>query len=92
MQMDDEGPPQSFAVANSWAEFKAKVLPAMVEGLGPTTIGVSQLSFYFGALTMLNIVQAVIENAEVEGATEIALDGLRDEVEGFIEASGETIN
>jgi hypothetical protein len=35
---------------------------------------------------MLNIVQAVIENAEDEGATELARDGLRDEV-GGIEAS-----
>lgn len=89
---DEDRPPASMAVGNSWNEFEAKVLPAIAEDMGPTTLGVSQLSFYFGALTMLNIVQAVMEGAVSEGATEIAMDGLRDEVEGFIEASGEPLN
>jgi hypothetical protein len=31
----------------------------MAEDLSPATLGVSRLSFCFGALTMLNIVQAV---------------------------------
>jgi hypothetical protein len=71
---------RAHAVANSWAEFEGKVLLGMAEDLSPATLGVSQLSFYFGELTMLNIVQAVIENAGGEGATELAMDGLRDEV------------
>lgn len=41
---------------------------------------------------MLGIVQAVVEDARNAGSVEIALDGLRDEVEAFIEASGERVN
>ena len=93
MDLDDEDrPPQSNAVANSRNEFEQKMLPAIAEDLSPATLGLSQLSFYFGVLAALGIVQAVIEGAEGEGATEIAIDGLRDEVEGFIEGSGATLN
>jgi hypothetical protein len=35
--------------------------------LGPTTLGISRLSSYFGALAMLNIIESVINGAE--GAT-----------------------
>jgi hypothetical protein len=87
-----DSPPGSIAVGNSWGEFERAVLPSIAEDLSPGTLGVSQLSFYFGVLAALGIVQAVLEGAEGEGAIEIALDGLRDEVEGFIEASGETVN
>ena len=68
------------------------VLSAMAADLVTETVGVSQLSFYFRVLAALGIVQAVVEGAEREGAIEIALDGLRHEVEGFIEASGEVMN
>ena len=92
MQDQDEPPPESSAVGDSWNEFEAKVLPAISEDLSAATLAVSQLSFYFGALTMLNIVQAVMDEAASEVSVEIALDGLRDEVEGFIEASDRTVN
>jgi hypothetical protein len=89
---EDDNPPASTAVGNSWQEFERAVLPSIAVDLAPSTLGVSQLSFYFGVLAALGIVQAVVEGAEGEGAIEIAPDGLRDEVEGFIEASGETVN
>jgi hypothetical protein len=92
MDADDDQPPSSHPVANSWAEFEAKVLPAVAEDLSPATLGMSQMSFHFGALAMLGIVQAVVDDARNAGAVEIALDGPRDEVEAFIEASGERVN
>jgi hypothetical protein len=57
MDLEDDDPPESTAVGNSWGEFERVMLPSVAEELRPTTLGVSQLSFYFGALAMLNIVQ-----------------------------------
>lgn len=67
-------------------------MPSTAEYLGPTSSGVAHLAFYCGALAMLKIVQAVIDGAVGEGTTEIAIDGLREELEGLIEWSGETLS
>jgi hypothetical protein len=60
MDADDDRSPSSHPVANSWAEFETKILPAVAQDRSPTTLGMSQMSFYFGALAMLGVVQAVV--------------------------------
>ncbi len=93
---DDDTPPESHAVRNSWETYANDLLPAISEvALTPASRGLCEASFFYGALSMLNIVQAVLEDARSQGATEIAFDGLRAEVEAVLDGDdddGETLN
>ena len=93
---DREAPPESHAVRNSWETYANDLLPAISEELTPATRELCEVSFFYGALSMLNIVQAVLDGARSQEATELAFDGLRVEVEAVLdgddENDGETLN
>lgn len=90
--MNNEGP-VSHAVEDSWEDFRRTILSAMeVDALEPSAIAFSRASFYFGGLSLLEIVETIMSAARSEEAKALALRGVRREIEAFIAAQGSTLN
>lgn len=84
--------PKSDAVANCWEQYRATILDVMEgEPLDPQAINFARASFYFGNLAMLGVLETVAESGS-PAAIAAALEGLRQEVEGFLSAQAMPLN
>lgn len=76
--------PTSHAIAQVWARYEKQYLDG--DPLPPAAHSLAKASFYFGALSMLDLVEALLSRADSAAAVELCLDGFRDEVLEHIEA------
>jgi hypothetical protein len=88
----DNAPMTSLAVANAWRQFEETVLPAVSADPPPATLAILQLSYYFGAMAMMELIARAMDTASSTGAVDLAMDRLWDEVTGFIEPSDGNLN
>lgn len=71
-------------VADAWRQFENQILPAAVEDPTPAVTDLARLSFYFGALALFGLYNAVLEGAESDEAVEVARDTLAEEFDAFL--------
>jgi hypothetical protein len=91
--MNAENPPSNpHAVAHAWRLFEETVLPALTADPPPATLALAQLSYYFGAMAMMELVARAMDTASSTSAVELEMDRLWDEVAGFIEPGDGNLN
>ncbi len=83
--------PMSDAIANSWEDYRETIQKAMEGELDPQAIEFARASFYFGSLATLSVLEAISDNGTTI-AVSVALQGLRQEVEGFISGQATPLN
>jgi hypothetical protein len=88
----DNTPSTSHAVENAWRHFEETVLPAVSADPPPATLALAQLSYYFGAMAMMELIARAMDTASSSRAVDLAMDRLWDEVAGFIEPSDGNLN
>ena len=81
---EPDDPRSATPVANAWQQFESQILPAAVEDPTPAVTDLARLSFYFGALALFGIYNAVLEGAESDEAVEVARDTLAGEFDAFL--------
>ena len=85
--MDEDEPDDprgATLVANAWRQFDSQILPAVVEDPTPAVTDLARLAFYFGALSLFGLYNAVLDGAESEEAVEVARSTLADEFDAFL--------
>ena len=80
---DPDDPRGATLVANAWRQFDSQILPAVVEDPTPAVTDLARLAFYFGALSLFGLYNAVLDGAESDEAVEVARDTLTEEFDAF---------
>lgn len=80
----DDASPQSQIVAGCWQQYRTTTLPSAIGEVTTELGAAAQLSYFHGARAMLTVLRTVMEESESQGATEIALDMLAEELEDLI--------
>ena len=80
---EEQDPRGATLVADAWRQFESQVLTAAVEEPTPAVTDLARLSFYYGALALFSLYNAVLDGAESEEAVEVARDTLTEEFDAF---------
>jgi hypothetical protein len=81
---EPDDPRGATMVANAWQQFESQILPAVLEDPTPAVTDLARLSFYFGALALFGLYNAVLEGAQSEEAVEVARSTLAEEFAAFL--------
>ena len=81
---DPDDPRGATLVANAWRQFESQVLTAAVEEPTPAVTDLARLSFYYGALALFSLYNAVLDGAESDEAVEVARETLAEEFDAFL--------
>ena len=81
---EPDDPRGATLVANAWRQFESQILPAAVEDPTPAVTDLARLAFYFGALSLFGVYNAVLDGAESDEAVEVARSTLADEFDAFL--------
>lgn len=79
-------------VAGAWRLFEETVLPAVSVDPAAPTLALAQLSYYFGAMAMMELVARAMDTASDTEALDLAMDRLWNEAAGFIEPDDGNLN
>lgn len=85
--MDESNePPQADLIAGAWHQYETRILPAVLDEPATEAVDLAQLSFYFGAITLLGILGAALDGAESEEAVTLVREALDNELSDYLES------
>ena len=73
-------------VGENWRHFETDILPKLAADLPAETKQFSRVSFYFGALMMLNLVQPLSGRVTRQDQMDAALDAFKAEIQAYLMA------
>lgn len=71
-------------IAENWRHFETDMLPKIAADLPAELKDSLRMSFYFGSLMMLNIVQPLSERVARQDQLEAALAAFKEEIQAFL--------